>query len=93
MFAAGVNTKLINIIAVVILYGLLLQSTACSAFMTGFLEAYNNRSSEPSYTGGPRYDWDIFSDGDYRCRNISSGRFSRDVFCRGMPLDDDRWPG
>ena len=72
----------------------MLQSQACVAFTKGMLEAYNNRSSQQQYTGGPNYDWDIFSDGkDYRCRNIASGRFAKDYFCNNMPLDDDRWPG
>ena len=50
----------------------------------------------PSYTGGPVYDWDIFSNGQYRCRTIAGsptgGQFVDNSLCSGMPLDDDRWP-
>jgi hypothetical protein len=45
-----------------------------------------------SYTGGPNYDWDIFSNGQYRCRDISTGQFAYNSLCSGMPVDDDRWP-
>ena len=45
-----------------------------------------------SYTGGPNYDWDIFTNGQYRCRNILNGHFSANYNCVGMPVDDDRWP-
>ena len=44
------------------------------------------------YTGGPDYDWDIFSNGQYRCRNIANGQFAYNTLCSGMPVDDDRWP-
>ena len=50
----------------------------------------------PSYTGGPTYDWDMFSNGQYRCRTIAGsptgGQFVDNSLCSGMPLDDDRWP-
>lgn len=44
------------------------------------------------YTGGPHWDWDIFSNGQYRCKDISSGQFVINDLCLSMPLDDDRWP-
>jgi hypothetical protein len=45
-----------------------------------------------SFTGGPYFDWDQFTDGQFRCRNISNGQFAKNVNCQGMPKDDDRWP-
>ena len=43
--------------------------------------------------GGPYLDWDIFANGQHRCRTISNGQFAEDTLCEHMPLDDDRWPG
>jgi len=45
-----------------------------------------------SFTGGPYFDWDGFSNGQFRCRNISNGQFVKNINCQGMPKDDDRWP-
>jgi hypothetical protein len=43
-------------------------------------------------TGGPDYDWDRLSNGQYRCRNIDNGQFAANYLCAGMPKNDDRWP-
>ena len=49
--------------------------------------------SSPEYlTGGPDYDWDQFSNNQFRCRNIATGQFESDYLCASMPKDDDRWP-
>jgi hypothetical protein len=54
----------------------------------------------PGLTGGPNFDWDIFSNGQYRCRTINgantpyeNGQWAKNNNCSGMPVDDDRWPG
>ena len=52
----------------------------------------NGFSGGPSFTGGPNFDWDQFSNGQFRCRNISNGQFDNNSECYGMPKDDDRWP-
>jgi hypothetical protein len=49
-------------------------------------------SGGPSFTGGPNFDWDQFSNGQFRCRKISNGQFANNSECYGMPKDDDRWP-
>ena len=60
-----------------------------NTYNTGSKNSYDDRY----YTGGPLFDWDIFANGQYRCRTISNGQFAEDILCDYMPLDDDRWPG
>ena len=62
------------------------QSRSCTSAMAGAF------SGDTDLTGGPNYDWDGFSNGQYRCRNISNGQFAANSLCSGMPQDDDRWP-
>jgi hypothetical protein len=55
-------------------------------------------SDNVNFTGGPDYDWDFFSNNQYRCRTVTNGynrvagQFAKNEKCTGMPLDDDRWP-
>jgi len=60
-----------------------------NTYNTGSHNSYDNRY----YTGGPLFDWNIFANGQHRCRTISNGQFAEDILCDYMPLDDDRWPG
>jgi len=56
-------------------------------------------SYAPTYTGGPDFDWDMFNNGQHRCRTVTNGynrvagQWAVNENCAGMPLDDDRWPG
>jgi hypothetical protein len=53
---------------------------------------YDGLSGNKNLTGGPYWDWDRFSNGQYRCRDIDNGKFVKDSLCSSMPKDDDRWP-
>jgi hypothetical protein len=71
------------------------KSDACQK---GFFDALSGNknptgvSDDENLTGGPDYDWDRFSNGQYRCRDIHNGQYAANYHCAGMPKDDDRWP-
>ena len=70
---------------------LLVGAVAACADRPGCLDGMGD--SSPKYlTGGPHYDWDKFSNNQFRCRNIDNGQFEPDYLCASMPKDDDRWP-
>ena len=82
----------VNAISIIAAIGLMYYANGCAAFMKGFADGYNAASGN-YLTGGPYYDWDIFTNGtEYACRNITNGQFADAYYCDGMPLDDDRWP-
>ena len=69
----------------------ILAASSCKsdACRKGF---YDGLSGNKNLTGGPDYDWDRLSNGQYRCRDIDNGQFAANYHCAGMPKDDDRWP-
>ena len=70
---------------------LMIGAAAACADSPGCLDGLGG--STPNYlTGGPDYDWDKFSNNQFRCRNIANGQFEPDYLCESMPKDDDRWP-
>lgn len=58
----------------------------------GLAQGFSGNSSAASFTGGPYWDWDQFSNGQFRCRDIDNGQFVDSYYCSGMLKDDDRWP-
>ena len=58
----------------------------------GLAQGLSGNSGGNDFTGGPYWDWDEFSNGDFRCRDIDNGQFVSSSLCSSMPRDDDRWP-
>ena len=72
--------------------GVGVAAAAACADRPGCMKGLTGGNTTSAFTGGPHWDWDEFSNGQYRCRDINDGRFVKDYLCRGMPRDDDRWP-
>ena len=72
--------------------GVGVAAAAACADSRGCLQGLSGGGNKANLTGGPFWDWDKLSNRQYRCRNISSGRFEPSYKCQGMPKDDDRWP-
>jgi len=58
----------------------------------GLAQGLSGNSGGDYFTGGPYWDWDQFSNGHFRCRDIDNGQFVASSLCSSMPRDDDRWP-
>ena len=87
-----ISGLLVTLALIVGLSACKMNSRNMKSFLAGALDA-RNRTNQQTFTGGPNWDWDQFSNGQFRCRNIANGRFATNSRCYGMPRDDDRWPG